>query len=69
MPWFDRRPGGDTKRRTDLEIGAGVPIYLFWARQIKGIGLLLLHGFLLVLTTSVSTLTAAYLAYGDKFLD
>jgi hypothetical protein len=47
---------------------AGVPIYLFWARQFKGLGLLLLHGLLLFLTYLISAMAVAYLAYGDKLL-
>lgn len=48
---------------------AGVPIYLLWARRLKGLGVLLLHGFLLLLVLVVSGLATAYLIYGDRFLD
>lgn len=48
---------------------AGVPIYLLWARRLKGLGVLLLHGFLLLLVLVVSGLITAYLVCGDGFLD
>lgn len=47
---------------------AGVPIYLLWARRLRGLGLLLLHGILLVSVKVAATLIAAYLAYGERFL-
>jgi len=42
----------------------GVPIFLLWARGIKGLGLLLLHGFLLLLVGVLSVLVSAFLIYG-----
>ncbi len=42
----------------------GVPIYLVWARGLKGLGLLLLHGFLLLSITVCVQLSVAYLCYG-----
>lgn len=39
----------------------GVPIYLLWARGIRGLGLLLLHGFLMLLTALGTVLTITYL--------
>jgi hypothetical protein len=48
---------------------AGVPVYLLWARRLKGLGILLLHGVLLVLVLAVSMVAAGYLTYGEKFLD
>ncbi len=41
-----------------------VPIYLLWARGMKGLGLLLLHGFLLLLVAVLSVLISALLIYG-----
>ena len=38
----------------------GVPIYLLWARGIKGLGLLLVHGFLLFLAGLGTVLTVSY---------
>jgi hypothetical protein len=42
----------------------GVPIYLLWARGMKGLGLLLVHGFLLLLVVVLSTSISALLMYG-----
>jgi hypothetical protein len=44
----------------------GVPIYLLWARGLRGFGLLLLHGFLLFVTWVCSALAAGYLLYGAE---
>ena len=47
----------------------GVPVYLLWARRLSGLGVLLLHGFLLVLVLGGSMLATGYLVYGHTFLD
>jgi hypothetical protein len=39
----------------------GVPIYLLWARGIKGLGLLLLHGFLLLLAAICAIVAVVYI--------
>ncbi len=44
----------------------GVPIYLLWARGLRGFGLLLLHGFLLFVTWVGSALAAGCLLYGAE---
>lgn len=44
----------------------GVPIYLLWARGLRGFGLLLLHGFLLLITLVCSMLAVGYLFYGAE---
>jgi len=41
----------------------GVPIYLIWARGLRGLGLLLLHGFLLIVVWLVSVLAVTVLLY------
>jgi hypothetical protein len=45
----------------------GVPIYLLWARGIRGLGLLLLHGFLLLLVSICAMLAAGYILFGGAF--
>lgn len=47
---------------------AGVPIYLLWARRLRGLGILLLHGISLLLTCVAAFLATAYLAYGERLL-
>lgn len=47
---------------------AGVPIYLLWARRLRGLGILLLHGISLLLTYVAAFLVTAYLAYGERLL-
>lgn len=47
---------------------AGVPIYLLWARRLRGLGILLLHGISLLLTYVAAFLATAYLAYGERLL-
>ncbi len=47
----------------------GVPVYLLWARRLRGLGLLVLHGFVLILVAAVSMLATGYLVYGRTFLD
>ena len=44
----------------------GVPIYLVWARRWRGVGLLLLHGFLLLLIFLATYLIGFYLRYGAQ---
>jgi len=44
----------------------GVPIYLIWARRWRGVGLLLLHGFLLLLICVATYVTGVYLRYGPE---
>ena len=44
----------------------GVPIYLIWARRLRGLGLLLLHGFLLLLVYAVTWFTVLYIRYGPQ---
>jgi hypothetical protein len=39
----------------------GVPLYLLWARGVRGLGLLLLHGVLLFLVLVCSILAGTYL--------
>ncbi|OHB62829.1 MAG: hypothetical protein A2Y76_14665 [Planctomycetes bacterium RBG_13_60_9] len=46
----------------------GVPIYLFWARGIRGLGLLLLHGSLLILVALGSLVATTYLLYCQGLL-
>lgn len=48
---------------------AGVPIYLVWAHQFRGLGVLLLHGFLLLLIYVASAMATAYLTYGGWFVE
>jgi len=45
-----------------------VPIYLLWARRLRGLGILLLHGISLLLTYVAAFLATAYLAYGERLL-
>ena len=45
----------------------GVPIYLLWARGIRGLGLLLLHGFLLLLASICAMLAVGYILFGGAF--
>lgn len=45
----------------------GVPVYLLWSRRLRGLGLLLLHGFLLIVAAACSMLAAGYLLYGTAF--
>jgi hypothetical protein len=45
----------------------GVPLYLLWARGLRGLVTLVLHGFLLLLLLVVSMLVTGYLVYGDAF--
>ncbi len=47
----------------------GVPLYLLWARGLRGFVTLVLHGTLLFLLLAVSTLVTGYLVYGDAFLN
>jgi hypothetical protein len=47
---------------------AGVPIYLLWARRLRGLGILLLHGISLLLTYVAAFLVTACLAYGERLL-
>ena len=44
----------------------GVPIYLVWARRWRGVGMLLLHGFLLLLIYMATGLIGLYLRYGHQ---
>jgi hypothetical protein len=46
----------------------GVPIYLLWARGIRGLRFLLLHGFLLLLILVCMMMVASYILFGDPFL-
>jgi hypothetical protein len=46
----------------------GVPVYLLWARGLRGLGTLVLHGALLLLLAVFSMLTTGYLVYGAAFL-
>ena len=43
-----------------------VPIYLIWARRLKGLGLLLLHGFLMLVVSVASALIALCLHGGPQ---
>jgi len=43
-----------------------VPIYLIWARRLKGLGLLLLHGFLMLVVSVASALVTLYLHGGPQ---
>jgi hypothetical protein len=43
----------------------GVPVYLLWAHGLRGFGLLVVHGFLLLVTALCSMLAAGCLLYGD----
>ncbi len=45
----------------------GVPIYLLWARGLRGLGTLLLHGVLLLLVWICSALAVTYLCYGPEW--
>jgi len=47
----------------------GVPLYLLWARGLRGLATLVLHGTLLFLLGVVSTLITGYLVYGNAFLN
>lgn len=44
----------------------GVPIYLVWARRLRGVGVLLLHGFLWLLVFVIAWLAVSYLRYGSQ---
>jgi hypothetical protein len=46
----------------------GVPIYLLWARGLRGLGTLVLHGVLLLLLAVFSMLVTGWLVYGDAFM-
>jgi len=48
---------------------AGVPIYLLWARRLRGLGILLLYGAALLLTCVVAAFATAYLTYGDRIFE
>ena len=43
-----------------------VPIYLIWARRLRGLGLLLLHGFLMLVVSVASALIALCLHGGPQ---
>jgi hypothetical protein len=45
----------------------GVPIYLLWARGVRGLGFLLLHGFLLLGVLLCAALLTNYLLSGNPF--
>lgn len=45
----------------------GVPVYLLWARGIRGLAMLLLHGFLLFLLFVTTALVLAYLYLGPDW--
>jgi hypothetical protein len=48
---------------------AGVPIYLIWARGVRGLGVLLLHGIMLLVVLFCAALAVVWLTYhGDTFL-
>lgn len=45
----------------------GVPVYLCWARRLRGVLVLLLHGGGIFLTVLGATLAAAFLLYGHDW--
>jgi hypothetical protein len=52
-----------------LSPAIGVPLYLRWARGLRGLVTVTLHGALLLLLWAVSTIVTGYLVYGEAFLD
>jgi len=46
----------------------GVPAYLLWARRLRGLGLLLLHGCVVCLTVLATAIVTASLLYGFDVL-
>lgn len=44
----------------------GVPIYLVWARGLRGLATLLLHGVLLALVWGAGLAVAVYFCYGNE---